>query len=251
MKPLFWLAGGLLYLGFLAATAPASVLFWLTSRFAFPGITTSATTGTLWHGEAQNLSFSQSGFERIDLDRLTWRIHPLGLALGQLPVEIEFGSAEAKGQGRLRLTPSRLQITQLDVTLPAAWLGRIQPKLAIFQLDGSMTLRSNEFSLRQSDYQGQGEIIWHQAAFGMSPVKPVGNYRGEISGMGENIQFRLQTQHGPLELAGSGTWSRRSGLHFSGTAKARERESELAPVLRLLGKPDPSGIYALKLQNHS
>lgn len=246
MKPLSWLAGGLLYLAFLAATAPASTLFWLTNHLVSPGITTSATTGTLWHGEAQNVSFTPPGGQAISLDRLSWNIRPLGLLLGRLPAEVEFSGAGAKGRGTLRLTPSGLDITQLDTTLPAAWLGRIQPILDTFRLEGTVTLRSNEFSLRQNHYQGQGEILWHQAAFGLSPVKPVGNYLGTISGEEENIQLQLQTQNGPLELAGNGTWSKQSGIHFSGTAKAREREDELAPVLRLLGKSDPSGFYALK-----
>lgn len=246
MKPLPWLGGGLLYLVFLAATAPASTLFWLTNRFAYPGIATSATTGTLWYGEARDLSFTPPGGQSISLDRLTWKIRPFGLALGRLPVEVEFSGAGAKGRGSLRLTSSKLDITQLDITLPAALLGSIHSGLDTFRPEGTVTLRSNEFSLHQDHYQGQCEILWHQAAFGMSPVKPVGSYQGEIRGEGEIIQFQIQTQNGPLELAGSGTWSKQAGIHFSGTAKARERESELTPVLRLLGKPDPSGFYALK-----
>lgn len=247
MKLLSWLTGGLLYLAFLAAMAPASTLFWLANRFASPGITASSTTGTLWRGEAQGVSFTPPGGQAISLERLAWNIRPLGLALGRLPVEVEFSDAEAKGIGTLRLTPSGLDIAQLDTTLPAVWLDRIQPSLETFRLEGTVTLRSNEFSLRQNHYRGQGEILWHQAALGLSQVKPVGSYRGEISGKGEHIQLQLQTRNGPLELAGSGTWSKQTGIHFSGTAKARERESELAPVLRLLGKPDPSGFYALKL----
>lgn len=246
MKWLYGLVGGLLYLAFLAATTPASALFWLANRFVSPAITASDTTGTLWNGEARSVSFTPPGGQTISLERLAWNIRPLGLALGQLPVTIEFSGAEASGHGTLRLSPSRLDISQLDVTLPATWLGRIQPRFDIYRLGGSFTLRSNAFSLRQNHYQGQGEIFWHQATFGLSPVKPVGSYRGEISGGGRDIQLQFQTQNGALELAGSGTWSRQSGIHFSGTAKARERESELAPVLRLLGKADPSGFYALK-----
>ncbi|MDO8892636.1 MAG: type II secretion system protein N [Sulfurimicrobium sp.] len=246
MKLLSWLAGGLLYLAFLAATAPASTLFWLANRFAAAGITTSAASGTLWRGEARDVSFTPPGGKAIGLERLAWNIRPLGLAFGQLPVDIEFSGTEARGQGTLRLTPSGLDITQLDATLPAVWLAHIQPRLETFRLEGAITLRSKEFSLRQDHYQGQGEILWQQAAFGLSQVKPVGNYRGEIGGKGERIQLQLQTQNGPLELAGSGTWSKQSGIHFIGTAKARERESELTPLLRLLGRPDPSGFYALK-----
>lgn len=246
MKRLSWLAGILLYLTFLAATAPASTLLWLAGRIASPGITTSATTGTLWRGEARNISFTPPGGQIIRLEHLAWDIHPLGLALGHLPVEIEFGDTAARGRSSLHLTTSGLEIALLDATFPAAWLGRIQPRLETFRLEGSITLRSNNFSLHRDHYQGQGEILWQDAVLGLSPVKPVGSYQSEISGDGKKIQFRLQTRSGPLELAGSGAWSRQSGIHFSGTAKAREQASELNPVLALLGRPDSSGLYALK-----
>lgn len=247
MKLLSWLMGCLLYLAFLTATAPASTLFWLASHFASPGITTNTTSGTLWHGEARDVSLTPPGGKPLSLERLAWNLRPLELVLGRLAFEIEFSGAGTKGRSTLSLTPSRLSISQLDATLPAALLSHIQPSLDTFRLEGTVTLHSNDFSLRQNNFQGQGEILWQQAAFGLSRVKPIGSYRSEISGEGEHIQFQLQTQNGPLELGGSGAWSRQTGIHFSGTAKAREQESELAPVLRLLGKPDPSGIYTLKL----
>jgi len=77
--------GCLLYLAFLTAMAPASTLFWLGNRFASPNITVRATTGTLWSGEAQDVSFTPPDGHVISLERLAWNIHPLGLALGRLP----------------------------------------------------------------------------------------------------------------------------------------------------------------------
>lgn len=245
MKRSDWAGILLLYGAFLVATAPASLLFWLADRFLSPAITASAMTGTLWRGEARNVAFTPPGSQAIRLEHLAWNIHPFSLALGRLPVEVEFSDASAKGRCTLRLVPSGLDLVQLDATLPAFWLARIQPRLEIFRLEGTLSLHSNEFILRRNHYQGRGEILWQYASLGLSPLKPVGTYLGEISGEGETIQFRIQTQNGPLELAGSGTWSKPGGIHFSGTAKARERESELAPVLRLLGTADPSGFYAL------
>lgn len=247
MRPLSWLAGGLLYLVFLAAMTPASSLLWLTAHFATtPGIAANTTTGTLWHGEARDVSLTPPGGQAIRLERLSWHIRPLGLALGHLPVEIEFDDTAARGRIALHLIPSGLDIVQLDATLPAAWLARIQPRLETFQLGGTITLRSKDLSLHRHHFLGQGEIFWNDAALGLSPVKPVGSYRGEISGGEESIRFQLQTRNGPLELAGSGEWSRQGGIHFSGTAKARERENELVPVLQLLGRPDPGGFYPVK-----
>jgi general secretion pathway protein N len=236
----------LLYLAFLAVLAPASTLFWLAHRFVSPAIAVGATSGSLWHGAAQQLTFTPPGGQSIRLHRLAWNIHPSRLLLGQLPVEIEFGSSESKGQGALRLTPSGLDIAQLDASFPAAWLGHIQSKLDLLRPEGTITLRSETFSLRRNHYLGEAEILWQQAATGMSQVKPLGSYWGEIRGKGETLQLQLQTRNGPLELAGDGTWSQRSGIRFNGTAKARERENELAPALKLLGQPDASGVYIVK-----
>lgn len=246
MKPLSWLAGVLLYLAFLIATAPASTLLWLTGHFVAPGIAANTTTGTLWRGEAHDVSFTPPGGQAIRLAHLSWHIHPFGLAFGQPLIEIEFGDAAARGQIALNPSLSELDIARLDATLPAAWLARIQPGLETFRLEGTLTLRGKDLSLNRRHFQGQGEILWNDAALGLSPVKPVGNYRGEFNGGGDGIQFRLYTLNGPLELAGSGEWSKPGGVHFSGTARARERENELAPVLRLLGKADSNGFYAVK-----
>lgn len=245
MKPLSWLAGILLYLAFIAAMAPASTLLWLAGRLASSAITASATSGTLWRGAAGNISFTPPGGQIIRLEHLAWNVHPLALALGHLPVEIEFDDAAARGRGSLHLSASGLEITRLDASLPAAWLARIQPRLDAFQPAGTLILHTDQFSLYRNHYRGQGEILWQDATLGLSPVRPLGGYQCAVSGNGENIQFQLHTRSGPLELAGSGTWSRQSGIHFSGTARARERASELTPALALLGRPDSSGSYTL------
>lgn len=247
MKRLYWVGAFLLYAAFLAALAPAGTLLWGINLLGNNKIMAESTSGTLWHGEARGMTFAPQGRPAAAIGRISWKIRPLKLLLGKVETAVELSGNGIRGQGLLGFGSQTLSIRQLDATLPAAWLAYLQPTLNGWQIDGTLKIRSNEFSLQSNRFSGRAEITWEQAALGISPVRPLGTYHGEISGTGQEMQILLQTLSGPLQVAGKGIWSPSAGFAFNGTAKALAREAELRNLLGLIGKPGPNNRYAIKL----
>lgn len=226
-----WAGALLLYLVFLLATAPAGLLFRLAAPY---GIVAERMDGTLWRGGAQGVSFGKATLP----GRVAWHVRPWRLLQGELAIALDLDGA---GSALLVFDRQGAGMRDFELRLPAARLASLQPSLEAWQPEGSIVVRGADFSLRSGAYLGQGEFLWERAALGISPVRPLGDYRGEFSGAGKAIRFQLQTRSGMLELQGSGIWSPPRAPAFTGSARARGREAELLPLLKLLGQPLPDG----------
>jgi general secretion pathway protein N len=244
MKIRYWAGAVLVYLLVLLATAPADILFWAVNRFAPGRLAVEGVRGTLWHGELRRVSLVTRG-GAVDTGPLVWNVRPLRLLLGELALDARLGGA-ASGTADISLAPRGVNVRRLDLTVPAAWLGAMSSNLEMWQLAGTLSMRCQDFVLYPDAYRGQGEIAWREAASGFSSVKPLGDYRAEISGVGKVLRFSLTTGAGPLELKGDGEWSA-GRLKFEGTARALAREAELHRVLGMTGAPEPDGRYRITL----
>jgi hypothetical protein len=95
---------------------------------------------------------------------------------------------------------------------------------------------------------GDGHVIWRAAGASLAPTRPLGDYRVDLTGQGEVLEYRLTTQGGKLDLRGSGRWRPGSRPVFEGEARPPvEIREELAPLLRMLGKDTGAGAYTLTL----
>lgn len=243
MKLSYWAGGVLLYLVFLAATAPVDALLW-----AFPGkVMAEGANGTLWRGEARRIVITPGDGQAVSVGPASWQIHPLRLLLGELSVGIRL-DGNVRGKAEFSLGARGMAMRELDVSLPVTWLATLRPGIEIWQPGGTLTLRSRDLALQSGSYSGKGEVAWEQAVLGMSQVGPLGDYLAEITGAGKSLQFQIQTRSGPLELLGSGAWSPQ-GLNFIGSARAREKEAELGSLLGLVGKLQPDGSATIAIKN--
>jgi len=247
MRFFYWAGGILLYLVFLAATAPVDALLWTLNSLGPGGVVAEGASGTLWMGEARRIVITPGGGQAVSIGPASWKIHPLRLLLGELSVGVRLDGS-VRGKADFSLGARGVAFRQLDVSLPAAWLATLlQPGIEMWQPGGTLTLRSRNLALQSGNYGGKGEIAWEQAALGISPVRPLGNYLAEISGAGKSIQFQIHTRSGPLEILGNGAWSQ-LGLEFTGSARAREKEANLSSLLGMMGNRQPDGSYALRLE---
>jgi len=248
MKWAYWAGILLLYVVFLAATAPSSILFWAINKHFGPHtITLENSRGTLWHGEAQSIVLAAKGQQALQLGQASWSLNPLWLMSGKLSADIMLTGDSTQGHGKLILGPHNISFQQVNLSIPAALLAYVEPRLAMWPLQGKLKIRSSEFLLQPDSYQGNGEITWEQAGISISKINPIGNYHATFSGTGKAIHIQLQTQSGPLELTGKGNWSQTAGIEFNGKAKAREHGPELRNLLDLIGKPDQDNFYTIKL----
>lgn len=248
MKHAYWAGTLLLYAVFLVATAPSSILFWAANKHFSPyyALTAESSSGTLWHGAARGIVLAAKDGQALHLDQASWSPSLLWLLSGKFSTNITLTGNSVKGHGIVVLGIGSLELQQMDISMPAALLAYMEPRLGMWPLEGLLNIRSNEFLLQSGHYQGEGKVTWEQAGISLSKINPIGNYHATFSGTGKAVQIQLQTQTGPLELVGKGNWSQPAGFKFNGSAKAREHEPELRKLLGLFGKPNQDNIYIIK-----
>lgn len=248
LKRAYWAGILLLYIVFLVATAPASMLFWAANKLFSPDFTLTAenSSGTLWDGEARGIVLSTKDKKTLHYGQASWSLNLLWLLSGKLSADLILAGDSIKGNGKVILGKHSIRLRQVNLSIPAALLADMAPRLGMWPLQGVVNIRSKEFLLQPDHYQGEGEATWAQAGISLSKVNPLGSYQITFSGTGKAIQFQLQTKTGALELAGKGNWSQPAGFEFNGSAKAREHESELRHLLGLIGKPNQNDSYTIK-----
>ncbi|MFN3398642.1 MAG: type II secretion system protein N, partial [Sulfurimicrobium sp.] len=234
MKWPYWAGALLLYAAFLIATAPASLLFWAANSYFSPyAITAESSEGTLVAGGAQGIVLTARNQPVLQLGQASWSLNPLWLLAGKLSADLMLAGDGVKGHGKLILGPHSLRFQQASLSVPAALLSYVEPRLDMWPLKGILNIRSNEFLLQPDHYQGDGEITWEQAGTTLVEINPIGSYHATFSGTGKAIHIQVETQAGALELSGKGDWSQAAGFEFDGSAKAREHEAELRHLLDL------------------
>lgn len=248
MKRAHWAGIFLLYVVFLAATAPASILFWAANKHFSPDFTLTAenSSGTLWDGEARGIVLTTKDKKTLHLDQASWSLSLLRLLSGKLSADLMLVGDSIKSQGKIILDRHGIRLQQVNLSIPAALLADMVPRLGMWPLQGMANIHSKEFLLQPDHYQGEGEATWAQAGISLSKTYPIGSYQITFSGTGKAIQFQLQTKTGPLELIGKGNWSQPAGIEFNGSAKAREHEPEFRNLLALIGKPNQDHSYTIK-----
>jgi general secretion pathway protein N len=245
LKIRYWAAGILLYGIFLVATAPASLLPWIVNRYAPVELSATHTSGTLWHGTAHQLGIRQAEQAGSTLGDLNWELDFSHLLSGQQGMILKLRGSNASGQAKVWISPSSIQLHDLQLSIPAETLAAV-PRIAAWKPEGRLTLNSTSLDLSRETLQGQAEIRWEQASLGISPVRPLGAWEANLNAEGKITQIRLDTLNGPLALKGQGDWSRK-GLRFNGTASATDKQDELKTLLALIGRPIPGQMATVEI----
>lgn len=238
MKIWRWAGGIFLYGAFLVATAPASLLLWGINRLASVELGATHASGTLWRGTAHQFGLRQTGQTGTNLGDLSWELDFSRLTSGQQGLLLNLSGANASGQALAWISPSSIQIRDVQLSIPAEALSTF-PRFAAWNPQGRLTLHCTSLAISRETLQGKAEIRWEQAALGISPVRPLGAWHVRLNADGQTTQIHMDTLNGPLALKGQGDWSRSEGLRFNGTASALDKQNELKPLLTLIGHPLP------------
>lgn len=250
MQRLAWTGGILIYVLFLIASAPASALFWALS-FGPLKITAASTSGTLWNGKAQGIAVSAKSRQALLIGDSVWTLHPLSLFLGKLSLDLSFSGASA-GRASIVLGTSNVRLQQTDLSFPATVLSYAQSGNTLPPLQGMAHIRIQDLLLQTDNYHGQGECNWSQAGIALNKTHQLGELHLSASATGKDIKLDLQSGPGsPLNIRGTGNWSKTAGLAFNGSARTSTRESDLEALLGLIGQKQPDGTYAIKLSPSS
>jgi len=98
-------------------------------------------------------------------------------------------------------------------------------------------MRWEALSIRQGVLDGRASIELRDTASAMTPIRPLGTYRIDVTGTGRDVALSLVTLSGPLKLEGKGSWDRRAGVRFVAEASADGPEQfALQSLLALIGR---------------
>lgn len=215
--------------------------------------------GTLMLGDAKGRVLSGSGVvqailprgEAVTLSPVRWRLRFAGLMAGRLRLVV-VSTRTDRPILDISLSPEAVNLHEARLEAPASLLGALSPTLREADLDGQLILKAQDLSLARQGIQGQSELIWHDAASSLAPVRPLGSYRLTLSGAGKGLTCQLVTlTPTALTLEGNCRWQVGQRPDFTGTASPAETQRQLlVPLLRIIGREIRPGVYQLLLDSN-
>lgn len=200
-----------------------------------------ASQGSVWQGQA-TLILQGRHVPPRSLGGFGWRINPLWLVTGRLPIAVRGTDPGRRLQADIELSLDTLVLRDVDVQLPADVIPALYPPALFFNFGGELRLTTPALELKRGAVTGSAELYWQAATTGLSKVNPLGDYRLYLNGQATRATFKLETPRGALLLVGDGQWDLASGrLDFNGIARPLGHAAELEPLLQLFGRNQGGG----------
>lgn len=238
-----WVLGGLLIyaLAFLLL-APASLVPWYLHRQARQALDFEHMEGTLWRGTARQAYWIGADGQRLPLGQLQWRLHFLPLLMGRVALTVHVNGPAGRLAGDVERQGRNWHLADLRGQVPVAYWAARQPRLAVLEPGGVVSLNFPALDLGPAGVKGSGEMQWQNATFKMSPVNPIGSYRIHL----RDQNLSLDTLSGALRLEGQGSFQAAARqIDFTGSARPEgPAAARLAPVLYLLGPDQGGGVHS-------
>jgi general secretion pathway protein N len=235
------------------ARANATWLDWGFGYMSQGRVALAEANGTLWQGSgrlvlvdvvAQRDANQQSRgaeIQRSSLNgvavpgRVAWRLNPWPLLLGRvdLALRLDGMSRDITVRGNAR----EVAVSEGNLSLPAVDLSRLGSPWSTLRPSGALALKWDALNFRNNGFDGKAQIELREASAAISPINPVGSYRVDLSGQGNDTGVTLSTLQGPLRLTGTGSFNARNGLRMNAEAIADEGERlRLQSMLGLIGR---------------
>ncbi len=236
------------YAVFLIAYTPASWVSWFLARATKGKTVISQPIGTIWSGSG-DLVIVSPGSSAQGAGEVRWRVNPFWLFIGRIHGSVRAEVLGADVQAKVQIANREIQISRLQATLPAPDTQRIYPPAGMILPLGKFRLTSALVKIDKSGLHGKAEVFWENAGSRSFNLQQLGDYRLAFSGRGKSAGFTLSTLRGDLQLAGQGQWQalENGRLQFTGTAAAKARQNELAPLLNLIGTDQGGGRRAIRI----
>ena len=207
---------GLLLVACTAALAVLPARWLMTTLPAHWPLAIVDASGTVWSGSA-TLAVGPPHNRRRLRDPLHWR-----WSFGSGP-RVQLSHPWLSGPLMLAFAPTGIALSSQTLTLPANALATLDARIAAIGPEGRLSLRWPATHIgrdTQADGSALLEAEWRDAASALTPIRPLGHYRLNLTHAEGSAHLTLATLHGPLLLEGSGSLSGRQGLQFRGEARA-------------------------------
>ena len=203
--------------------------------------------GRVWDGSGLLQALLPRG-EAMTIDRVGWTVAWRELFFGRVRFSL-ISARTGKSIADATRDVSGLTVHSAQLELPASLLGTLTPTLREAALSGQLVLKLQDFHVGRRRSGGTAEITWNDAASGLVPISPLGNYQIEIKGNESGLGCRIATfNEAAMKLSGTCQQSAGQPFSFDATAEPAPRyRRELAPLLRVIGKEIRPGIYQLQV----
>lgn len=248
-----YLAVGLgFYVLFLIFTLPAA---WVARGFeqATQGAATLASpSGTFWRGHGE-LSVRASGTVPQYIGDLNWAVNPFWLVTGRVQIRLRAAGPATEAKAVIRVARKSMRILDLTAALPVNLTSLFYAPIGFFGPTGQVRLSTTSLELDSSGLQGDAQVLWENAGGRFTTVAPLGDYRLDLNGRGEQATLKLSTLRGPLELTGQGQWRvlGTGDIRFTGFAAPKAEQQQLEPLLSTMGKDLGGGRRQINLSGRA
>lgn len=231
------------YVLFLVVLAPASLLDVGLRRATDGRLRLAQARGTLWSGEGL-LEVRDANGHAIGKD-LSWSLQMRALRHRRLDFAVAVDRAGEHFP--LSLSMHGVELSDLDLSLPASAIGVAVPRMAPLGLRGEIVLHAAKFSLVDGVPSADAVATWKGAGSALTAVAPLGSYELRLGGVDGSLDATLRTLDGPLRLDGRATWRGSGPLALAATARVDPRyRPQLAPLLRMIAVECGDGDFVLQ-----
>jgi general secretion pathway protein N len=249
MKKRYLVLGVLAYVAFLLATVPATWFAWSLHQLSHGKVLLDQGEGTIWAGSGRLYLIDAKGSAH-ELGRAQWSVSAARLLLARVHTRVRWSGEQSDVFANIAISPWRLSVKETRLSASSQLASLLYPPARLFSPQGQLRLRTDALVFSRTGLQGRAEVYWDQAGSGLSPVRPLGDYRMDLTAQGKEATLKLTTVKGPLELTGQGRWQILGDgqLQLTGMARATERAGELQALLRLMGRNLSGGRTAFNVR---
>lgn len=232
------------YMLFLVVLAPATLID-AGLRHATDGMLRLAQAhGALWSGSGRLEMRNKTGRGGVGRD-LSWTLQPRALWRGRLDFEVAIDHATRRFP--LRISMRRIELSNVDFSLPASALGIAVTRIAPLGPRGDLAFHITKFSRAGGTISADAVVTWKNASSALTPIAPLGTYELRLDDAAGLLNATLRTSSGPLHLDGAGSSRGDGPLEFSATARVdAQHRSQLTPLLRLIAVERGNGDFLLQ-----
>jgi general secretion pathway protein N len=152
------------------------------------------------------------------------------------------------GAAHLSLGAGGTVLTDVNLSVPAAPLFKLDERTKSYALTGQLQLTSPSLRLAHGHPEGAMTLGWHAAGSSLAPaLNPLGDYQVSATPAGEGWQLQFATLSGSLQINGSGNWQASRGLDVDvGLRAAPGAEASLTTLLSRIAPGAPNTERRLK-----
>jgi len=239
--------GLVFYLLFLIIEMPASWFAWGLNRYSGGTVRLDPIAGNLWSGSGRVVIYYPQTTPH-DFGQTEWRINPLWLLTGRMRLSLKSNDQDRQIKTTLVAAGNNFTLKDTETEFPAAFVAQLYAPLSLISPQGKVRISTSELIMAAGKMEGTAALEWLNAGSSLSSVQPLGDYRLELTGAGKNVNLKLATLRGDLDLTGQGQWQPQTGqVQINGSAVPRARAGELESLLNMIGPDQGNGRRALNI----